>query len=233
MRIFLLLILMSSAFAKTHEVSLSESVTFNTGDLISLKGTSYSVEVGGPYEPVKCAIPGRNCGAGYTPPRPVFNIKCAGDPCPYILQTFNQSGTSGTLSVETEETCVQKGNQANTCFYDYARGLKSDEGCMKLKTALGKFHCLKRFEHTARPENKTLCDQLPKEIYSLRENCYYDYAILYKDPSLCEKFDKKNPSGADRCWNKMAEVMKDKTLCLKISGDKTNSYKALCDELKF
>jgi len=233
MKIFLLLILMSSAFAKTHEVNLAEKVTFTTGDVIKLKGTNYSIEVGGPYEPVQCAMPGQNCGAGYRPPVPTFKVNCSETPCSYILHTFNQSGTSGTLSIETEETCLKKAHQANSCFYDYARALKSDEGCMQLKTAVGKFHCLKRFHNSARAENKGLCDQLPKEIYALQWDCFYDYAILYKDPSFCAKFEKKDVEIADRCWNRMAQVMKDKSLCQKISATKNHTYKEQCDELKF
>jgi hypothetical protein len=233
MKILLLILFINSSLAITREVSLSEKVTFNTGDVITLKGTDYSISVSDPYEPVKCAIPGRNCGKGYRPPVPTFDVKCSESPCPYILQNFNQSGTSGTLSIETEETCVSKGHQADNCFYVYARSLKTDDGCMTLKTALGKFYCLKKFDNSARTENKGLCDQLPKDISGLQWGCFYDYAILYRDPSFCAKFDKTDVEIADRCWKKMAEVMKDKTLCRKISITKNHTYKEQCDQLSF
>jgi hypothetical protein len=233
MKYLFLILLVSAAFAKTHEVSLGEKVVFTTGDVITLKGTNYSITVGDPYEPVACAIPGQNCGKGYRPPEPTFDVKCSKSPCPYIFQNSNQSGTSGTLSIETEETCVSKGHQADSCFYAYSNSLKTDDGCMTLKTAMGKFYCLKRFRKSARPENKGLCDQLPKDNYELRWDCFYEYAYLYKDPSFCAKFDKKDAEIADRCWSHMAEVMKDKSLCQKISVTKNHTYKEQCDRLIF
>jgi hypothetical protein len=70
--------------------------------------------------------------------------------------------TSGSLSIEDETSCEKK-DPAN-CFYQFARGFETDVGCMDLKSPLGRYHCLKKFPQSARPENRGLCEQLPESI---------------------------------------------------------------------
>lgn len=221
---------------RTHaailEVQLGVPVKFQSGDEIKLKDSKYTVKVGGPYEPVKCAIPGQNCGAGYSPPRPIFDVQCIEDPCPYVMDSETTSGTTGTIVVHSEETCGAKKHQANSCFYQFARAYKSDEGCKNLKTALGRYQCLVVYPNSTRPEFRQLCDELPVEIFALRWNCYYDWAIRYKDSTFCDKYPKEDGSGRDRCLLKMAERLKDKSLCKKISDSKEHSYVELCQQLK-
>ncbi len=221
---------MKTGYSKTTEVALSEKVTFKKGDIFKLKGAEFSVEIGA--DPgTKCAVPGFNCGSGYQPPRPTFKILCgAHKPCPFIVLSQIKNSETGTLTIENEESCTK--NNPEQCFYTIARQYTSDEGCMKLKTALGKYYCLKAYESSKRPENKGLCDQLPKDIYALRWNCFYEYAVRYSDPSFCDKYEPSELSGRDRCLLKMAEQLKDKSFCKKISNSKEHSYVEQCQQLK-
>ncbi len=217
------------SFAKTQAVELSQKVEFNTGDIISLKGTSYSVKIGS--DPgTKCALPGFNCGSGYQPPTPTFIINCGKQQkCPYVLMNYNKTATSGTLTIEDEKSCEK--NDPSNCFNQFARNFKTDEGCMELKSPTGRYYCLKRFESSARPESRGLCEQLPESVYALRWNCFYEHAIRYRDVNFCDKYPADESSGRDRCLLKMAEILKDQSLCKKISRSKEHSYLEQCQEL--
>ncbi len=222
-----LLVNISNSFAKIIEVSLSEQVSFQAGNTYHLKGSYFSVEVG-TNPGTKCAVPGFNCGSGYTPPHPTFNINCNSHmPCDYTVMTNAKDSSTGILSIESESSCEKK--QPEQCFMAFSQQHKTDEGCMKMKTPMGKYYCLDRFKNSHRPENKALCNKLPAEIYALRWNCYYEYAIRYRDPSFCENYSEAETSGKERCWLKMADLMKDKSLCKKITKDK--SYMEQCQEL--
>tara|TARA_R110000868_G_scaffold117600_11_gene312343 strand:+ start:4241 stop:4909 length:669 start_codon:yes stop_codon:yes gene_type:complete len=214
--------------AKTIEVSLSGKTTFQAGNTYKLRGADFSVDVG--TDPgSKCAVPGFNCGAGYIPPHPTFKISCGSSkPCPYVVITNAKDATSGILSFENEASCEQ--SKSEQCFREFSKQYKSDEGCMKMSSPLGQYYCLERFPKSQRPENRSLCNKLPAEIYGLRWNCYYDYAIRYKDPSFCELYPEAESSGKERCWLKMADLMKDKSLCKKIS--KEALYVEQCQALK-
>ena len=61
------------AFSKNYEVGISEKVSFQTGDVIKLKGTDYSVEIGS-FKGSECAVPGFNCGSGYRPPHQLITL---------------------------------------------------------------------------------------------------------------------------------------------------------------
>ncbi len=54
---------------KPHQffVALGEEVEMRVGDTVALKDTNFSAELTGFAPPTACAIPGENCGAGYTP----------------------------------------------------------------------------------------------------------------------------------------------------------------------
>ena len=218
------------AFSKNYEVGISEKVSFQTGDIIKLKGTDYSVEIGF-FKGSQCAVPGFNCGSGYRPPHPTYNVKCGAlTPCPYILMDYPADSSSGSLTIETEETCIK--NKLSNCFRTYAEQFTNDEGCMKLKSAFGRYYCLERFADSRRPENKAICEQLPSEIYALRWNCFYEYAVRYRDASFCDKYMTNEFSGRDRCLLKMAEILKDFSLCKKISATKEHSYVEQCHQLQ-
>jgi hypothetical protein len=218
------------AYSKSYEVGISEKVSFQTGDIIKLKGTDYSVEIGF-FAGSECAVPGFNCGSGYRPPHPTYNVKCGAiAPCPYILMHYPVDDRSGSLTIENEESCTK--NKLDNCFSTYAGQFTNDEGCMKLKSPFGRYYCLQRFADSKRPENKALCEQLPADIYALRWNCFYEYAIRYKDASLCDKYPASEFSGRDRCLLKMAEILKDYSLCKKISASKEHSYVDQCQQLE-
>lgn len=219
-----------NSFAKTYEVGLTEKVFFSKGDIIKLKHTDFSVEIGF-FPGTTCAVPGFNCGSGYRPPSPTFEIKCGTQKsCPYIVLGFPSDGSSGSLTIESEESCAK--NDPKNCFYAYARQFKSDDGCMKLKSPLGRYYCLELFSDSKRPENRGLCEQLPAEIYALRWNCYYEYAVRYRDASFCDKYLASEFSGRDRCLLKMAELLKDQSFCKKISATKEHSYLEQCQQLE-
>ncbi len=103
---------------------------------------------------------------------------------------------------------------------------------MKLKSPLGRYYCLERFSDSKLPENRGLCEQLPADIYALRWNCYYEYAVRYRDASFCDKYPASEFSGKDRCLLKMAELLKDQSFCKKISATKEHSYLEQCQQLK-
>lgn len=219
------------AFSRTVIVSLSDKVDFKTGDVIQLKDSVFSVQVNHD-KGTECAVPGYNCGIGYMPPRPAYKINCGDQkPCPYIIMPFPQDESSGSLSIEDEKSCEK--NKPEICFSEFARPFTGDDGCMELKSLLGRYYCLKRYEDSRRPENKGLCDQLPDSIYALKWNCYYEYAVRYKDPSFCDKYSVSELSGRDRCLLKMAEMLKELSFCNKISASKEHSYKEQCLKLKF
>lgn len=230
--LFLILTYMSCihyGYSKTHEVGISEKVSFSVGDVIKLKGTDYSVKIG-LFPGTECAVPGFNCGSGYRPPHPSYDIECGMvSPCPYILMDYPVDSTTGYLTIETEESCTK--NRLKNCFLTYARQFTTDEGCMKLKSPFSRYHCLELFNDSRRPENKTLCEQLPEDIYALRWNCFYEYAIRYRDASFCDKYAASELSGRDRCLLKMAELLKDHSLCKKISASKEHTYAEQCQQL--
>lgn len=231
MKLILITLLLSTIiFAETHVVSLSQEVTFKSGDVIKLKDTPFSITIGVSKGP-DCAVPGRNCGAGYIPPHFIFKKNCGEDKsCHYFFLESSNYIQSGKLSIETEETCLNK--DFELCINNYSGTITTDDECSKLKTDLGKYYCLKRFDLSNRPENKGLCDKLPSSIYALKWNCYYEYAIRYKDPSFCDKYAKEELSGKDRCYLKMAELFKDQKFCSKISDSKEHSYREQCLQLK-
>jgi hypothetical protein len=226
----LFFISLPSSFAKTQIVELSQKVEFNTGDTIFLKDSVFSVKIGS--DPgTDCAVPGFNCGSGYEPPRPTFIANCGKlQKCPFVLMTNIKTATSGILSIEDEKSCEK--NDPENCFYQFAQNFKIDEGCMELKSPSGRYYCLKKFQFSARPENRGLCEQLPESIYALRWNCFYEHAIRYRDASFCDKYPAKESSGRDRCLLKMAEILKDQSHCKKISISKEHSYLEQCQDLK-
>ena len=217
-------------YTKSYIVGISEKVSFQKGDIVKLKGTDYSVEIGF-FAGSKCAVPGFNCGSGYRPPHPTYNVKCGSlTPCPYILMNYPADDTSGSLTIENEDSCNK--NKLDNCFSTYAGQFTNDEGCMKLKSPFGRYYCLQRFADSKRPENKALCEQLPADIYALRWNCFYEYAVRYQDPSFCDKYSTSDFSGRDRCLLKMAEILQDYSLCKKISASKEHSYVEQCQQLE-
>ena len=216
--------------SETHVVSISQEVNFKPGDVIKLKNTPFSITIG-LDKGTSCAVPGKNCGSGYIPPHLTIKIDCGEEKnCQYFIIDSINDIKEGKLSIETEDTCLNKNFEI--CFNNYSRTLHSDEDCSTLKTAVGKYHCLKRFYSSNRPENKNLCDQLPDSIYALKWNCYYEFAISYKDPSFCEKYSKEELSGKDRCYLKMAELFKNKSFCSKISDSKEHTYREQCLSIK-
>lgn len=226
--VFLTFIFSTLSFSESHVVTISQEVTFKPGDVIKLKDSPFSVSIS-LNKGTECAVPGRNCGAGYIPPHLTLSKTCSENKkCLYFIIADIKGIDGGKLSIETEETCLKKNYEM--CFNDYSGSLQSDDGCSSLKTSMGQYFCLNRFSSSNRPENKDLCDKLPDSIYALKWNCYYEFAIRYKDPSYCEKYSKAELSGKDRCYLKMAELFKDKTLCSKISASKEHTYKEQCLE---
>jgi hypothetical protein len=228
--VFITLIFSALSFSETHVVTISQEVIINPGDVIKLKDSPFTVSIS-LNKGTECAVPGKNCGSGYIPPHLTIKRDCGGNKnCLYFIIGSHNGIENQKLSIETEETCLKKNYEM--CFSDYSGSLQSDEGCSSLKTSMGKYFCLKRFYSSNRPENKDLCDKLPNSIYALRWNCYYEYAIRYKDASFCEKYSKEELSGKDRCYLKMAELFKDKNFCSKISDSKEHNYKEQCYEVK-
>jgi hypothetical protein len=225
-----LVLLMSLWQADTVAVELSQRVRFKSGDTITLRGGELVVQIGS--DPgTTCAVPGFNCGSGYRPPTPTFQITCRNsDPCAYVVVTNVSDATTGTLSIENEQSCET--SNPEQCFSEFARLFSDDSGCMKLTTPMGRYYCLQRFTQSARVENKQLCDQLPKDVYALQWNCFYDYAIRFRDPAFCEKYSAQDASGRARCLLKMADLLRDKSYCAKIPESTEHSYRAQCLELK-
>jgi hypothetical protein len=216
--------------AVEHIVSLSQKIEFKTGDVIKLKDSYFTVTVNA-NKGTECAVPGFNCGSGYIPPHPELKINCQGSPpCPYVILDDSKTATSGTLSIENEKSCET--NQPEICFSAFSRNSSSDDICQKLLSPIGRYYCLRRFENSARPENKGLCDQLPESIYALKWNCFYEYAVRYKDVTFCDKYSAQEADGRDRCLLKMAEINQDVSLCSKISNSQQNTYREQCENLK-
>jgi hypothetical protein len=226
---FFLLLFFTNSLAAEHIVNLSQKIEFNTGDVIKLKGSDFRVDIVA-KKGTECAVPGFNCGSGYTPPHPEFKIDCQKkEPCPFVILKESKNATSGTISIENEKSCET--NQPENCFSAFALMARSDEVCQELKSPMGRYYCLKSFEKSARPENKGLCDKLPDSIYALKWNCFYEYAIRYNDPSFCDKYPPKD-DGRDRCLLKMAQINHDVSICSKIALRQDNSYKEQCENLK-
>lgn len=232
LKIYFLLFLLhhSICFSEDKTISLSQKTQFKAGDKITLLSSSFLVTIG--YDKgSKCAIPNFNCGSGYIPPHFTFKIDCGDlNPCPYIVMTNQKNAATGELSIEDEKSCEQ--NDPKNCFGGFARSFKTDKLCLKLKSPLGRYYCLEFFNDSNLIEAKGLCDQLPDNIYALKWNCFYEYAIRYKDPSYCDKYSLKEISGRDRCLLKMAELLNDHSLCKKISLSTEHSYLEQCLKLK-
>ena len=221
---------LTNSQASEQIVTLSQKIEFKTGDVIKLKDTDFSVSIEA-NRGTKCAVPGFNCGSGYIPPHPEFKINCGRKtPCSYVILDDRKTASSGTLSIENENSCET--NQPELCFGAFSRLSTSDKICQKLQSPMGRYYCLSRFHNSARPENKSLCDQLPDSIYALKWNCFYEYAIRYKDVTFCDKYSAKEFDGRDRCLLKMAEISQNVSLCAKISNSRENTYREQCDNLK-
>lgn len=214
-----------------HDVAIGQKVFVASGDTVRLKGKNYSVIVGQAPESVPCAVPGRNCGSGYVPAHPIFTVKCPQSPCPYFLNSNDQSSTTAEVVIHTEESCSALKHMADSCFYSFARTLKSVDECTVLKGALGRYFCIMRFQNTVPSGFRSICDQLPQDIYGLRGNCYYEWAIRLKDSSFCDKYEPGDFSGSERCWLKMVEILKDKSLCRHVK--KEPLYVEQCQGIKF
>lgn len=226
----LIFFLLQDSHAKEQIVSLSEKIEFHVGDIVKLKNTDFLVTIKG-NKGTECAVPGRNCGSGYIPPHPEIEMNCHDVTlCPYVVLDESRTATSGTLSIEDEKSCET--HRPEMCFYLFTRFSKSEDICQKLKSPMGRYYCLKRYEQSARPENKGLCDQLPESVYALRWNCFYEYAVRYRDVTFCDKYPAKDIEGKDRCLLKMAEINKDFSLCGKISSSKEHNYIEQCQDLK-
>lgn len=214
-------------------VSLSEKTHFTVGDTFKLISTNVSVKI--EFDKgSECAVPGYNCGAGYRPPHPIYKLNCDNlNPCPYIVMMVATDSNKGIISIENEDSCVK--SDPKMCFYELGKSFKSDIDCLKLKTPLAQYYCLEVFQTSTLKVARTLCDTLPKDIYALQWNCFYDYAIRYRDPTFCEKYSnlKQDLSGKSRCYLKMAELFKDKKFCKNIIASKDDSYKEQCDQLKY
>lgn len=229
----ILYFLFHSVLALGTEINLSQKINFKVGDTFTLKNSKVSVTIGF-NKGSECAVPGYNCGAGYQPPRPTYTLNCDKQiPCPYVVLMIATDADKGTISLESEESCVKV--DAKNCFYQWGRSFKADTDCLKLKAPIGQYYCLEVFPQSTLPEAKTLCEKLPKEIYALQWNCFYEYAIRFKDPTFCDKYSnsKEDISGKNRCYLRMAEMFKDKKYCQPIVAAKDQSYKEQCEALKY
>jgi len=108
--------------------------------------------------------------------------------------------------------------------------VKSGEECLSLVAPLGQYYCLERFSRFKSDEIKNLCDKLPSDIYALRWNCFYNYAVRFNDEKFCEKYSQtaEDISGKNRCYLKMAQLLNDKKLCQKIVKTSSDSYLEQC-----
>lgn len=223
---FFFITLFGQAFAKEKIINLSQRIEFKIGESFRLYNSDFSVTIDH-FSGSVCAVPGKNCGSGYRPPSPIYKINCSGkNPCPYVLMTFPKDDKSGLFSIEDQDSCEK--NNPEICFFEFAKLFIDDSGCASLKSAIGRYYCLKRFPNSVREENKNICDQLPESIFALRWNCFYEYAIRYRDPAFCDKYPLKNINGKDRCLLKIAEILKNKSYCRKISSSKDHTYKEQC-----
>lgn len=61
---------------RTHIVELKKDTVIRMGDTVSLKDSDFSAKLVGFGMFTECAVPGQNCGAGYSPdPEPEFRYE--------------------------------------------------------------------------------------------------------------------------------------------------------------
>lgn len=225
---FILCFISHSIFASETILELGQKVNFKVGDIFKLKNTKVVAKIE-KDNGTKCAVPGFNCGSGFIPPHPILKLDCENkSPCPYVVTMIASTADSGMISFESEETCLL--HDPKNCFFQMSKGFKTDVDCMMLKTPMAQYYCLEGFPKSTREENKKLCGKLPENIYALRWNCYYDYAIRYLDPNFCDQYTTSpdDISGRNRCYLKMAELLKNKKFCEKISKSVSDSYLEQC-----
>ncbi len=218
-------LLPNMASSKNHFVEISKTIAVEVGDTIKTKDDSYSAVIK-MSEASDCAVPGFNCGAGYRPSAPYIEETCKAKNCDGIGSVYYTSGKL-VFSLENEDSCLEKKNN-ETCFHLLTKDVKEDKDCNKFNSHIGKYFCLKNFDQSNLKDNRDLCDKLPNDIYSLKWNCFYEWAIRYKDPSFCEQYSKTQLSGKNRCYLKMAVLFNSSKYCKKIEEHNEDSYLEQC-----
>jgi len=224
--IFLVFILNSLAAIKP--VEMSTEFQYQSGDKIVLNKHDFSVEVSSDSG-TECAVPGFNCGSGYRPPHPIFKIVCGQSGiCPYVFVNKQiLTASSGVATIESIKKCEQEENEL--CLRSYVNQVIKAEDCLIYRPLIQYCFSL-AIPQTARG----LCDQLPEGKNPYRKNnCFYDYAVSFKDPSLCDKFKPEDFQQRDRCLGRLAQTLRDKSLCHKISDTKEHNYKQQCLESNY
>ena len=85
---------------RTHIVELNQDAVIRMGDTISLKDSDFSAKLVGFGMATECAVPGQNCGAGYSPdPEPEFR---------YEQGTFVCEPKKRQKSKAVDRNCAQK-----------------------------------------------------------------------------------------------------------------------------
>ena len=226
--LLIIIIPINTAFGKIHVVSISQTIPVTLGDTIQTKDKLYSAIVK-ITKSSDCAVPGFNCGAGYQPARYYLEESCKKDPCENSGSVY-YSGEKLVFSLENEQSCLKKKNN-KTCFYSLYKRVLIDSDCSKFESTTGKYYCLNKFSQSRLKSNRELCDKLPSGTYALKWNCFYEWAIRYKDPLFCEKYSASQLSGRNRCFLKMANLLKSKAMCKKIIKSKDDSYLEQCFDL--
>ncbi len=82
-----------------HVVELNQEVEIRMGDTVALKGTDFSAKLVGFALRTECAVPGGNCGAGYSPdPEPEFLYRQGTFTCePNAKAKVKRGGCMGQL----------------------------------------------------------------------------------------------------------------------------------------
>ena len=156
MKTFLFLIMSLNAYAfkpvsNVRYVTLNEKFSLALDEVVWLKGTKFTLSYKGMKEHTPCAMPGQNCGAGYTPPQPQYKFSgCKPlQICQYAIIAGDGNNKSANFEIKTAESCdVNKQILAkDQCLYEMtAMYLLDEKVCEKIQTALIKADCLKVFK---------------------------------------------------------------------------------------
>lgn len=221
----LYLVISNVVFGETHNIELSQQINVEIEDVVKTKDGSYSAVIK-MSEASDCAVPGFNCGAGYRPSAPYIEETCKAKSCDGKGSVYYSAGKL-VFSLENEESCLTKKNN-QTCFHLLTKDVQADKDCNKFNSHVAKYYCLNNFDQSNLKENRDLCDKLPSDIYGLKWNCFYEWAIRYKDPSFCEQYSKTQLSGKNRCYLKMAVLFNSNKYCKNIEKNNEDSYLEQC-----
>lgn len=196
-KILILSIFVSSAQAKSFRLSPGQSYDDKSVPLKLIFERFHTTKT-------ECAVPGFNCGAGYTPDpvttpiiKRVWKDKtCEQSPRPkhceldfQIIQTDNKSFVELKM-INPYERCSAEQDKSNR------------SSCI-LNTTKGRFD-----EPALDPDNCLRIDEI-----EVRDSCFEALADKLQDPRICEKM--KGPQGF-QCIYLRAKAAKDRSICTQL-----------------